>query len=88
MESSSKSSNQDLAEFESMQLEQRQDLVLQQLDDLNERIENLIDLYTRLRKEDREANLEPQAGTEATDLDSTSAEDESLHDTEVMPKAA
>lgn len=35
-------------------IEQRQDDAIRQLDELNERVENLIELYTRLRNPDSE----------------------------------
>ena len=42
-----------------LDLERRQDDVLAQLDDLNERIENLIELYTRLRAADQDSQAAP-----------------------------
>lgn len=44
--------------FPQLDLERRQDEVLGQLDELNERIENLIELYTRLRTADQAASAD------------------------------
>lgn len=47
-----------------IELERRQDDALMRLDDLNERIENLIELYTRLRNAD--PNSEPSSKADTT----------------------
>lgn len=52
------------------ELERRQDEAICQLDELNGRIENLIELYTRLRKsDDSEAVDTPFATTASEDVE-------------------
>jgi len=59
-------SHEDRETLPQLDLERRQDDVLVQLDELNERIENLIELYTRLRAADQTATNSGQGTGQGT----------------------